>query len=206
MKKYILSISKLNALTLSTDESEVDRYSESDIHWATNKSGKPVNRKIKKGDIYQFEFGKNYVPEMSYEHRGLVIGQSGRLIYVLPIFSYISSKFIKEMPCHIVDNPNGKSDYYLLKRSEFPFLNHDSIVKLNDIRTVSCLRIKYSHSARIEPSSDTYKFIEKSTFTKYFGNISYDYEQLKKEKEQLTNDLIKLKAENLELQTKKEEC
>lgn len=202
MKKYIMSISKLNDLTLSTNQDEVDRYSESDIHWATNKCKKFINRNIKKGDIYQFEFGKNYVPEMSYEHRGLVIGQSGKLIYVLPIFSYNSAKFTKDTPCHIVDNPNGKSNYYLLKKSEFPFLTHDSIVKLNDIRTVSYLRIKYSHAARIDPNSDTYKFIEKTTFTKYFGDFSYDYEQIKAEKKQLLEDLQKLKEENTELKKK----
>ena len=28
----------------------------------------------KKGEIYQIKFDKNYQPEMSYEHRGLVIG------------------------------------------------------------------------------------------------------------------------------------
>ncbi len=192
MKKYIESITKLNQLTLSTSEDEVNRYSESDIYWATNKCGKYVNRKIVKGAIYQFEFGKNYVPEMSYEHRGLVIGQSGRLVYVLPIFSYNATRYISEPPCHLIDNPNSKSDYYLLKSSEFSFLSHDSVVKLNDIRTVSSLRIKYSHFARIDPASDTYKFIEKNTFIKYFGNIAYEYEQLKKERDALSKKLVEL--------------
>lgn len=199
MKKYIKAISELNTLTLSAKEDEVNRYSESDIYWVKNKTGKYVNRIIKKGDIFQFEFGKNYVPEMSYEHRGMVIGTSGRLVYVLPIFSYDATKYVNKPPCHIVDNPMGKSDYYLLKKSEFPFLAHDSLVKLNDIRTVSSLRIKYSHSSRIAPNTDTYKFIEKNTFSKYFGNFAYEYEKIKEERDTIKKELEKLKEENEKL-------
>ena len=194
MKKYIKSISELNKLTLVSKDDEISRYAESDIHWATNKCSSFVNRKIAKGDIFQFEFGKNYVPEMSYEHRGMVIGSSGRLLYVLPIFSYNPSKYVGDKPCHIVDNPSSKSHYYLLKSSEFSFLHHDSIIKLNDIRTVSALRIKYSHSMKIDCNSDTYKFIEKQVFAKYFGNISYEYEQLKIENQRLQEELNNIKT------------
>lgn len=206
MKKYIESISKLNQLALSTDSDEVTRFSESDIFWVNNKKGQYINRKIRKGDIFQFEFGKNYIPEMSYEHRGMVIGQSGRLLYVLPIFSYHSSKYQgKNTPCHFTDNPFGKSDYYLLKKSEFPFLKHDSIIKLNDIRTVSSLRIKYTQSSRISPESDTYKFIEKITFTKYFPNIAFDYTRLQNKEVELLEELEELKNQKEELQKELED-
>lgn len=43
-----------------------------------------------------------------------------------------------------------------------------SILKLNDIRTVSVNRILYQQSGRIDPSSDTYKQIESLTLRKYF--------------------------------------
>ena len=200
MKKYIESISKLNQLALSTSCDEVNRFSESDIFWVSNKKGQHINRKIHKGDIFQFEFGKNYIPEMSYEHRGMVIGQSGRLLYVLPIFSYDSSKYKgKDIPCHLTDNPSGKSNYYLLKKAEFPFLKHDSIIKLNDIRTVSSLRIKYTQSSRIQPESDTYKFIEKITFKKYFPSIEYTYNELHNENLELAEELAELKRQKEEL-------
>ena len=45
---------------------------------------------VRKGEIYQFDFGKNYIPEISYEHRGMVIGVRKKLLHVLPIFSYLS--------------------------------------------------------------------------------------------------------------------
>lgn len=178
MKKYIESISKLNDVTLSTPVNEVDRYSESDIFWAKHKNGLASTKNIRKGDIYQFEFGKNYVPEMSYEHRGLVIGISKKLLYVLPIYSYKPAS-VKIPPLHITDNPNGNGDFYLLKRSEYSFLGHDSVVKLNDIRTVSVARIKYSHNVSIPSSSDTYKFIESCAFRRYFPSVSYEYDKLK---------------------------
>lgn len=196
MKNYIKSISLLNQLTLSSSEEEINRYSESDIHWATNKGKTTINREIKKGNIYQFEFGKNYIPEMSYEHRGLVIGKSGKLIFVLPIFSYNKANFGDKLPVHLIDNPNSKSNYYLLKRDEFSFLNRDSVIKLNDIRTVSPLRIKYSYPERIDPDSSTYKLIEKKTFEKYFGNIAYEYNQLKKEIDILSKELADLKEKS----------
>lgn len=178
MKKYIESISKLNDVTLSASTDEVDRYSEADIFWAKHKTGFATTRNIRKGDIYQFEFGKNYVPEMSYEHRGLVIGISQKLLYVLPIYSYKPAS-VKIPPLHITDNPNGNGDFYLLKQSEYSFLRHDSIVKLNDIRTVSIARIKYSHNVSIPPSSDTYKFIERCVFRRYFPSVSFEYDKLK---------------------------
>lgn len=180
MKKYIESLSKLNDLTISTSvtDEEINRYSESDIFWAKHKTGFTSKHIVRKGEIYQFEFGKNYVPEMSYEHRGLVIGISQKLLYVLPIYSYKTSSH-KNPPLHIIDNPTGNSDFYLLKKSEFSFLRRDSIVKLNDIRTVSDARIKYSHNTSIPPNSDTYKFIEDSVFKRYFPSISFNYDKLK---------------------------
>ena len=71
---------------------ELDRFSKSDYRWADNRSKPFRHRPVKKGEIYQFEFGKNFQPEMPYEHRGLVIGVKQKLLYVLPIFSYNPDK------------------------------------------------------------------------------------------------------------------
>lgn len=66
---------------------------------------------------------------------------------------------------------------FLLKASEFSFIIHDSVLKLNDIRTVSVNRILYQQSGRIPPSSDTYKQIEKLVLQKYFPGFYHDFEQ-----------------------------
>ena len=160
--------------------------------------------KLKKGEIYQFEFGKNYKPEMSYEHRGLVIGVKQKLLYVLPIFSYDPAKHPDVY--HPTDNPTSKSDMFLLKASEFSFINHDSVLKLNDIRTVSINRILYQQNGMIDPVSNTYKQIEQLVLQKYFPSFYYDYNQFQQkavllEKQQKENDaaLKELTSKNEEL-------
>lgn len=193
MIKFVESMSKMSAVALSIGLHEVERFSEADIHWSINKSAAGTFANIKKGNIYQFEFGKGYSPEMAYEHRGLVIGMSSRLLYVLPIFTYNASNKEHKNASHYIDNPSGSNNYYLLKQSEFPFLKRNSIIKLNDIRTVSVARIKYSHKYRIDPSSDVYKFIEQKVFARYFGNIAFEYNNLKAENEMLKEELRKLK-------------
>lgn len=123
MERYIKSITALNELTLrlrTVNQNEIDRYAESDIFWSANKS-KPSSRCVSKGNIYQFKFGKNYVPEMSYEHRGLVIGVSGKLLYVLPICSF-SAKYPDHVNAfHPTGNPTSKSNFFLLKSSSVSY-------------------------------------------------------------------------------------
>ena len=82
MKEYLKAQSKINAIIVENAVSyeELDRFSKSDFRWADSRK-KPLRYKsVKKGEIYQFEFGKNYIPEMSYEHRGLVIGVKQKLL------------------------------------------------------------------------------------------------------------------------------
>ena len=178
MKEYLKAQNKTTdaiiSNTFSTDE--LERFSKSDYRWADNRSKQYRHRSVKKGEIYQFEFGKNYHPEMSYEHRGLVIGIKQKLLYVLPIFSYNPTKHIDVY--HPIDFPRSKSDLFLLKSSEFPFITHDSVLKLNDIRTVSVNRILYQHTGAISLSSDTYKKIEKLVLQKYFPTFIYDFTQM----------------------------
>ena len=90
------------------------RFSKSDYRWADNRFKNFKHKAIKKGEIYQFEFGKNFYPEMSYEHRGLVIGVKQKLLYVLPIFSYNPDKHIDIY--HPIDFPLSKSHLFLLKK------------------------------------------------------------------------------------------
>lgn len=194
MEKYIKAISALNNATLSNpNKDDIERCAESDIFWAQNKNKKLIDRKPRKGSIYQFEFGKNYIPEMSYEHRGLVIGISGKLLYVLPICSYNYSKKEHRTAYHPLSNPTSKSNYFLLKKDEFDFLKHDSVLKLNDIRTVSTARIKYKQdNGFLSPTSDTYKQIVKIVFAKYFQEFAYEYEKVLNENKKLKDELSAL--------------
>ncbi|HIV23414.1 MAG TPA: type II toxin-antitoxin system PemK/MazF family toxin [Candidatus Merdiplasma excrementigallinarum] len=199
MKNYLKSQIKTNEAIMSEifNPDEIDRFSKSDIRWADNRKKSFQNRTVKKGEIYQFEFGKNYIPEMSYEHRGLVIGVKKKLIYVLPIFSYDPDKYPDIY--HSVDSPKSKSDLFLLKCKDFPFITHDSVLKLNDIRTLSINRILYQQNGRILPSSDTYKQIETLVLQKYFSNFYFEFEKNNQEIMSLRNQIEILKNENKSL-------
>ena len=170
------------------DTDELGRFSKSDYRWVDNRGKQYQHRTVKKGEIYQFEFGKNFQPEMSYEHRGLVIGVKQKLIYVLPIFSYNPLKHNDVY--HPIDFPSSKSDMYLLKNIEFSFIKHDSVLKLNDIRTVSINRILYQQNGSIPLSSDTYKEIEKLVLQKYFPEFVHKYIQMEQELSTLKSILI----------------
>lgn len=178
MNEYLKAQTKTNDAIIADafNSDELNRFSKSDYRWADNRSKQFRHRTVKKGEIYQFEFGKNFQPEMSYEHRGLVIGVKQKLLYVLPIFSYNPAKHPDVY--HPIDFPNSKSDMFLLKSSDFSFISHDSVLKLNDIRTVSINRILYQQSGVILPSSDTYKIIEELVLQKYFPGFMYEYAQM----------------------------
>ena len=207
MIEYIKAQKETNDAIINNriNHDELVRFSKSDFRWVTNKGKNYQTRTIKKGEIYQFEFGKNYVPEMSYEHRGLVIGVKGKLLYVLPIYSFNPHKHTDVY--HPVDFPNSKGDLYLLKKSEFTWLDHDSVLKLNDIRTVSINRIQYQHEgAKINPTTDTYKCIETLVLKKYFAEFYHCFEcdksaaeKLKEDNETLKKRVSLLEEENKQL-------
>ena len=203
MNEYLKAQNRTNDMIIANNftGNELDRFSASDFRWAENRTKQFRHRAVKKGEIYQFEFGKNYKPEMSYEHRGLVIGIKQKLLYVLPIFSYDHAKHPDVY--HPTDNPASKSDVYLLKASEFSFISHDSVLKLNDLRTVSVNRILYQQNGSIAPTTDTYKQIEQLVLQKYFPSFYHDYAQLQQkvtslEEQQKENETSRqtLTAEN----------
>ncbi|MCI9312528.1 MAG: hypothetical protein HFE68_04100 [Erysipelotrichaceae bacterium] len=190
-KKYLESINKTNDVIRKLDGSdEISRISKSEIKWALSKMGKKQRWLVKKGEIYQFDFGKNFVPEMSYEHRGVVIGVRKRLLYVLPIFSYKPN--LHADAYHPISNNQSTSDFYLLKSDEFQFINHDSVIKLNDLRSISINRILYSHDARFDIHGDAFKSIEHMAIQKHFASFYREYEDLLKERDQLKEEIRKL--------------
>lgn len=189
MKNLLTEIFKLKHSHINED---VERYTESDIFWATKRNKNFINKIIRIGEIYQFEFGKNYVPEMSYEHRGLVIGVSKRLLYVLPIYS-----FNKDNESHLKaygykNNTNKKSKLYFLDEEKYPFLERNSVLKLDDLRTVSTKRIKYKHNGAFDKNSDTYKEIVKIAFSNCFPAYAYEYDKLTAENKILKEEIEKL--------------
>ena len=104
----------------------------------------------------------------------------------------------------------NNSDTGKLKKGEiyqFEFgKNYDSVLKLNDIRTVSINRILYQQNGMIATISNKNKQIEPLVLKKYFPSFYYDYNQFQPkavllEKQQKGNDaaLKELTSKNEEL-------
>lgn len=198
---YIGAVNELNNVAISLDgSSELKKLAVSEERWAKNKLKGRISSvvKVKKGDVHQFDFGKSYVPEMAYEHRGLVIGINKMLLYVLPIVSLKTQNQQHQKAYHPKDNPTGKSDFFLLKGSDFEFIKHDSVLKLNDLRTVSVSRRLYK-LGELNTKDTTYSEIESLVLQKYFQQFYFEHLQLKKEVDMLRSDNCSLEKKIQEL-------
>ena len=113
-KKYLSAINELINVALKLNGSdEVRRNALSDERLTKDRFIPRSSTKFRKGDIYQFEFGRNYFPEMSFEHRGLIIGVRDKLLYVLPICSFNGTEKSHRDAYHPIDNPDKKQDFFL---------------------------------------------------------------------------------------------
>lgn len=93
---------------------------------------------------------------------------------------------------------------FLLKNNEFSFISHDSILKLNDIRSISINRILYQHKGQIPPDSTTYKQIESLVIQKYFPGFYYDFNQNMQRLTILNEEISELKEKNSILSSENE--
>lgn len=173
--KYVSAVKAfVNDNTL--DQSEYMRLGQSEYRWSVFRTRGFKKNNIKRGSVYQFDFGKNTVPEMSYEHRGLVIGVNKNLLYVLPIFTYRSEAHDKDL--YSPEKKNG--NLYLLKASEHSFLKHDSVLKLQDLRCISTKRLLYRQNGGYIPiNSKIYKEIELLAFSRVFPQFHYELMELR---------------------------
>lgn len=190
-KMFTDSINRLSHLALSEKEEEVNRIAKSDIAWCDKKHQKRHNTKITVGSVYQIEFGKNYTPEMSYEHRGLVIGVTQQLIRVLPIYTYHPDMNVTN------DINDFNQSLYLLKADKHSFLKHDSVLKLNEVKVISTKRILF-YQGSIDKNSDIFKSICYRAFRYTFPEYSFMLEQANKKIAQLEKE-----KNNLEHSVKK---
>lgn len=133
------------------------------------------NHHFKTGDICYFFFGVNIIPEMSLDHMGIIISKNRDYLYVLPICSK-QKKY--ENAYHPVEN-NGtdkikdcKKTLYLMKKEEFPFLDHDSILHITDIRCISRKRA-FKYVTTLDINSEFFQEIINITYKSLFPTISY---------------------------------
>ena len=137
-------------------------------------------KKFNAGDICRVELGANIEPEMSYQHMCVVLGKKGHLYYVVPITTKNPTNSFHINAFHPTDNPNGRKNFILLKQIEFPtFLAHDSVVKCEDLKSVSEKRM----SSKIDNifTNSIYQEIRSAVMLMIFPSEQRKYEIIKKE-------------------------
>jgi len=94
--------------------------------------------KIKRGEVFVTELGNGNVGgEKNKKRPTLVLSSNdlnkGQTVIIVPL----STKFRRD------DDGNPRfSSHYLLKKSDNPFLKHDSVIKFEDIRTIDMVRLE----------------------------------------------------------------
>lgn len=192
-KRLIISLSnffKHFGTTEKYEEKNLNQINTAITKWTSSQKNITIPN-YKKGDVYKIEFGLAYEPELAYEHRGIIIGKRNNLYYVLPITTYNHKKH--KNVYHPTLFPNGNKDYYLLKGTEYPgLLDHDSVIKCYDLKTVSYKRFVGKVGVIAEPYL---RLITKCAYKNIFPTIDYETQQ------QITN----LRNQLEEKQEEKEE-
>lgn len=183
------NFSKAIATNKNFDKKNINQIITSINSWR-NSFKTPRISKYKVGDIHRIEFGLAYKPEMAFEHRAIIIGKKDSLYYVVPITS--KNPTIHKNPYHPIHNIDGDTKYFLLKASEYNFLDHDSVIKCNNIKTVSYLRVK-TKVGHIDPN--LLNAVKNITFKNTFPTIDYDYNKLIEENKMLKIQIDTLKSE-----------
>lgn len=100
----------------------------------------PKKRTISKGAIMICDLGENIGSEQNKKRPVLVVSNNhinqGNNVIVVPLSTKLKTKH----------NKNGKvvpryPSHYFLKQEKYPFLEEDSVVKCENIRTVSKIRL-----------------------------------------------------------------
>lgn len=204
MNSYLTAITKTNSLITGgiVDIKETRKFATADTRWAKDRRNSAPSTSHHIGDVCQFDFGKNYKREMSYEHRGLIIGVMSKLYHVLPIFSYDPTKH--ELPCNAANNTTGNGNLYLLEAIKYPFIDHDSVLRLDMLCSLSPGRIVKTYSTGLNPVSVEYKEILDRVCMKYFPTYNYELKQAKKQLDEIktllgieTNDSLLEKIQEL---------
>lgn len=149
-------------------------------------SGFNYNLNYRPGDFVWIEHGHNPKPELSFEHLGIIYMKQNHMYYVLPITTPKQHNHLHMDAYHKIDNPNGNKQFVLIKQQDFPFLNHDSVVKTSELKALSEKRLK-NVIGHINLQDAKIKDIIDITHKFYFPTYDYKENVLQKE-----NSLLKM--------------
>ena len=139
------------------------------------------------GDVCWVEFGNNLMPEMSYRHMALIVRRYDKMYYVIPITSISTSNRLMSNAYHPTENPTGNDSYFLLKAVEHSFLNHNSVLKMAEVKGVSVKRILSKNGTITAP---LFEVIEKKYFSRFFPSKDREINLLVKNNSKLRMQLF----------------
>lgn len=131
------------------------------------------------GDFVWIEYGDNPEPELSFEHLGIIIMKKNHAYYTLPITTPKKHNKLHMNAYHKKDNPKGNNNFILIKKDYFPFLLHDSVIKVSELRLVSEKRLRNS-IGHISFENEKMQEIIKIAHRFYFSTYDYKLNQLEK--------------------------
>ena len=168
--------------------------------WRERHIGFNYRVKPKAGDFYWIEYGNNLDPEMSYEHIGLIIKVKNNLLHTIPITTPKNTNKFHQNAFHSMDNPSGNTLFLKLNKVDFPFLKHDSVAKVSEIKSVSKKRLRQK-LYHMDISNPLIKEIVDFAHKNLFDDHDYLMNALKRD-----NSLLKIKLElsNIPLQIEKD--
>lgn len=142
-------------------------------HWIIGRGEKKKGKKYSPGTIIEVEFGLSYKTETPYRHSAIVIKDLTNKVLVVPSTS--KSDFVNKA-YHPIDNPDG--DIHFRKVGENDNFDHDCVLIMNDMKTISKNRI-ISICGFIETQEENclYKEIRRNLLKIYFDEEMQEYEE-----------------------------
>lgn len=192
LSSYLYTISNLAEFFKEMKVNELALFINSINDWMKNKT-QSSTRKVKVGDIIEIECGLNYSGEISYRHWCVVIESMDKTVLCIPTTSrkeYIEKSSEKE---------NGIWYYKLVGTNEG--FNHDCVLMLNNIKSVSKKRLKTQHGNILETETgkEIFKDSKIHILQHYFARECLEFE---KNNDVLKNEIDDLKKANRELKNK----
>lgn len=192
LSSYLDTISNLSEFFKEMKVNELALFINSINDWMKNKT-QSSTRKVKVGDIIEIECGLNYSGEISYRHWCVVIESMDKTVLCIPTTSrkeYIEKSSEKE---------NGIWYYKLVGTNEG--FNHDCVLMLNNIKSVSKKRLKTQHGNILETETgkEIFKDSKIQILQHYFAKECLEFE---KNNDVLKNEIDDLRKANKELKNK----
>lgn len=78
---------------------------------------------------------------MSYKHLGILYKTDNKHVYAFPITTFNSNNLQIANAYHPISNTNGNKMYIRINAIDYSFLQHDSVIKTNELKMLSKKRI-----------------------------------------------------------------